>query len=119
MSEVKKPSEQVLNNSYDGKEIVDSLGRKLRLRKPNILDKYDLMSALGDEKSPHCLMYAFATIQIVSIDGMVIQSPKSSREVRATLQLIRDEGVEALNDYLGTLAENTLDEKGQIEKVKK
>lgn len=116
---MKKPSEQILENEYDGKLIEDSKGRILTLRKPNILDTYDLMSALGDDaKSQACMQMAMKVLYVAKIDDVLIQSPKSYAEFRATLQRIGSEGIVALMDFM-TSFEETPSEKEQIEKAKK
>lgn len=121
MSLEKKPSEKVLASAFDGKEVVDSKGRKLKLRKPDILDFYDLMSAIGDDsKSPICQHTAMNVLYVASIDGQVVASPKSHREFRATLQRIGFEGIQAINEFMANnFDEEDLTEQGQIEKAKK
>jgi hypothetical protein len=110
MSEVKKPSEKVLINKFDGVELIDSLGRKLRLKKPDILDRYDLMSAMGeDSKSPMCLSYAFPMLHIAIVDGMIIEPPKSYSSFRATLKRIGEEGIECVMEYLNKIHEEKND----------
>jgi hypothetical protein len=118
MSEIKKPSEQVLSNPYDGKEIIDKSNRKIRLRKPNILDRYDLMSALGDDaKNPMCLSYALPLLHVFSIDGSIVESARSIREFRANLARLGDDGVEAVIEYINK--QDSSSDQEQKEKAKK
>jgi hypothetical protein len=118
MSEL-TPTKKVLANKFDGVEINDSLGRKLRLKKPDILDRYDLMSALGeDSKSPMCLSYAFPMLHIALIDGTIIDSPKSYSAFRATLKKIGDEGIDAIIEHMNKVAEEK-SESEVMEEVKK
>ena len=115
----KKPSEKILENHYDGKELIDRQGRIFKLRKPNILDKYDLFSALGDDaKNPMCLSYAIPLLHILMIDGALVECPKSYREFRATLARIGDDGIDAFSEFMSTIEEDNT-EKGQLEKAKK
>jgi len=115
----KKPSEKLTTSVFDGKEIVDSLGRKLTLKKPDILDLYDLMSAIADDsKSQFCQGMAMNTLYIALIDGQPIEPPKSYREFRAVLKRIGEEGLSAIMKFMEELA-NENPEKEQIEKVKK
>ena len=117
--EVKKPSEKVIESSLDGKEVVDSLGRKIVLRKPDILDTYDLFSAIGeDTKNPACLMMAMKCLYVATIDGHVVECPKSYAQFRATLKRVGDEGISTIDDALMSLMDIKT-EKEAIEKVKK
>lgn len=115
----KKPSEKIISNAFDGKEITDSLGRKLRLKKPDILDLYDLMSAIGeDSKSAFCQGMAMNVLYVATIDNQVIEAPKSYREFRATLKRIGEEGLTALMQFMSENSDSN-SEKEQTEKVKK
>ena len=115
----KKPSEKILSNPYDGKIIEDSLGRKIRLRKPKILDKYDLFSAMeSDSKNPVCFMYATSLIHIATIDDEVLECPKKYAEFRWALNKMGDEGHEAIIKYMGEVEEN-LSENEEKERIKK
>jgi len=115
----KKPSEKVVSNIFDGKEITDSLGRKLRLKKPDILDLYDLMSAIGeDSKSAFCQGMAMNVLYVATIDNKVVQAPKSYREFRGCLKMIGEEGLTALMQFISENSEGN-SEKEQIDKAKK
>lgn len=117
MADVSKPSKQVLANDFDGKEIEDSLGRKIKLKKPNVLDKYDLYSALGDDaKNMMCLTYAIPLLHIALLDGMIVEAPKSYAQFRATLQRVGEEAIEAVNAYSSSLSDEN---KETLEKAKK
>ncbi len=119
MSEATKPSAKVLQNNFDGKEITDKRGRKIILRKPNILDRYDLFSALEDDaKNPMCLSFAMPLLHVAKIDNVVMESPRSIREFRAALVQLGDEGQEAVLDYINSMSENS-NEQEQKENVKK
>lgn len=119
MSEVKKPSEKVVESKLDGKEVQDASGRKLRLRKPDILDMYDLFSAIGaeDSKNPGCLMLATKVLYVATIDNSVVPSPKSYAEFRATLKRIGDAGILAVSQAIEE--EESLTEKEAIANAKK
>lgn len=114
----KKPSEKVLSNVFDGKEIVDALGRKIRLRKPDILDYYDLMSAIGnDSANPRCYETAILSLHVATIDGMVLESPKSLPEFRMNLKRIGEEGIYSLREYISQ--SDSESDKEVTEKIKK
>lgn len=113
------PSDKIVQNSIDGIEIQDAKGRKLRLRKPDLLDMYDLFSAIGDDsKNPACIMMASKVLYVATIDGLVVESPKSYAQFRATLKRIGEEGILAVDEALENLEEEKT-QKGEIEKAKK
>lgn len=119
MSQEKKPSEKLTESGIDGKQVTDSSGRVLRLRKPDILDMYDLFSAIGeDTRNPACLMMATKVLYVATIDNQVIESPKSLAQFRATLKRVGEEGIYAIDKALIEFEER-LTEKEQLEKVKK
>ncbi|HEV2917555.1 MAG TPA: hypothetical protein VGW78_07480 [Candidatus Babeliales bacterium] len=116
---MQKPSEKVLSNPFDGKEIMDKGGRKIRLRKPNILDRYDLFSALEDDaKNPMCLSYALPMLHVMSIDGVIMESARSIKEFRANLVRLADEGLEAVLEYLNEVNANSIEQE-ETDKAKK
>jgi|SRR5580658_5878116 hypothetical protein len=117
---VQKPSERVVQTSIDGKEVVDSLGRKIVLRKPDILDMWDVFSAIGaeDSKNPACMMLATKVLHIATIDGQVVMCPKSQKEFRAALKRIGESGILAIDSALDEIEQN-LSQKEMIEKAKK
>lgn len=119
MTDVKKPSEKVLSNPYDGKVITDSLGRQIRLRKPNILDRYDLFSAMeNDTKNTACLSHAIPLLHIATIDGEVLECPKSYADFRWALKKMGEEGMDAVMKFMSEVEEKN-DEKKEKEQVKK
>lgn len=114
-----KPSERVVKAPYDGKDVKDSTGRIIKLRKPSLLDVYDLMKALGeDAKNQACLAMAYNTLYVGMIDGAVMECPKTYREVRGMLQRLDEHGVAAISEGLAQY-DGVKDEKEQIETAKK
>lgn len=119
MTDQKKPSEKILENPYDGKTVSDSRGRQIRLRKPSILDRYDLLSAMGDDaKIPACLGHAMPLLHIATIDNEVFESPKSYADFRFALKWMGDEGMEAIMKFISE-NDSVGDEDREKEKVKK
>jgi hypothetical protein len=117
--EIKKPSEKIVSNPIDGMQVTDSSGRVLRLRKPDILDMYDLYSAIGeDTKNVACLMLATKCMYVAAIDGSPVECPKSYAQFRATLKRINEFGLTAVDEALLSF-EDVKTEKEAIEKVKK
>jgi len=114
-----KPSEKILCNPFDGKEVKDKNGRIITLRKPNILDRYDLFSALeNDAKNPMCLSFAMTLLHVAKIDGVVFSSPRSIKEFRVALSHLGDEGNEAVMEYINSVG-SQMTEQEEKESAKK
>lgn len=118
MTDVKKPSEKIVSNNFDGKEITDSVGRKLRLKKPDIVDQFDLLGALGEHSNNDGQKnMALSVLYIATIDNLVVESPKTYSEIRAALRRIGDAGLIALTNYINSLPME--DEREATDKLKK
>lgn len=116
MQSERKPSEKVIKNPIDGIEVKDSLGRVLRLRKPDILDHYDLFSAIGeDTRNPACVMMATKVLYVATIDGLVVECPKSLAQFRATLKRIGEEGMLAIDEVIYSLEDKKTDKEALAE----
>lgn len=118
MSDTKKPSEKIISNAIDGKEVIDSAGRKIKLKKPDELDMYDAMSALGDDaKNSYCSGQVIVILHIATIDSQVIEAPKSYADVRMNIKRVKAETIEAVVNFLSSAREE--EEKERLEKIKK
>ncbi len=110
-------TELLLNPGYEGKEVVDSLGRKLVLKKPTKLDRYYLARAMGDDAQNQTLMSMMSTVLFIkSIDGEEIFRPINNNECLALLKRIGDEGDVAI---IGAIDEYIQNEKEDVEEIKK
>ena len=115
MSDV-KPSETFKKSTLDGKVIKDKLGRSILLRKPNTIDKYHLVKALGeDAKNPMCVGMMFPLIYVAKLDGEVFPTPMAYGECIAGLKRLEEEGVAAVNAAIEE--ESSTD--AEIENIKK
>lgn len=78
----------------------DSLGRTIRLRKLNALDKVDLCAILGAERSmnPAVAGPCSMAFSVVSIDGDPLYPATTYEELRAAILRLDDEGLEAIGD---------------------
>jgi hypothetical protein len=115
--EVKKPSEKVSKSIFDNKEIKDKSGRVLRLKNPDIMDRYYLQRALGDDaKNDACVGMMSNLLYIAGIDGLVFETPKTYGECLAGLKRLGEDGIIALGNYVESATGN---DEGDIEKVKK
>lgn len=99
--QVETPSAKIIQSDINGKEVVDSKGRRLRLREPDALDMYDLWSAIGeDTRNQACMMLAIKVLYVATIDGQVLESPKSLAQFRANLKRLDTAGINAVDEAL-------------------
>lgn len=79
--------------AYDGKVIIDKLGRQITLRKPNILDRFYLMKHLGETaKVQQCVDLLTPTIYVAKIDGKVLGRPQNYVDCLDNMQTLGEEG---------------------------
>lgn len=119
--DIKKPSEKMAEDNFDGMEVIDETGRIFSLRTPDILDEYDLMSALGeDAANDSCRGMASAMLFVGKIDGLIFESPKSYAEIRAGIKRIGRYGFKALTDFIQEKNKSSSTNKEEvINKIKK
>lgn len=114
-----KPSEKVTKAPYEGIEITDSIGRVIKLRKPTLLDTYDLAKAMGEEaKIPMCWGMAYNLLFVGLLDGNVFECPKTYMDVRAGLQRLDEHGLTAVTNALEKFSVS-MTEKEAAQEVKK
>jgi hypothetical protein len=76
----------------------DAKGRKLTLRKLNILDQVRLLRAIGPSQASNQPYYdiVMAAASVSDIDGLPIPMPTNERQIDAAIARIGDEGFAAL-----------------------
>lgn len=99
----KKISEPEISDQV---KFTDKKGRTFVLKKPDLLDQYDLMRALGkDAEVQGCVTLATPLVCIKSIDGEDFPSPQSNLQIRAGLKRI---GTETMTEILNALVKSNL-----------
>jgi len=95
MDEVKST---VVESSGDSEILTDSLGRKIRTRIPEILEEYDLMSAVGahEAANPATSGLARITLYVAQIDDVPILPPRTRTQMRAILKQLGNEGIQVV-----------------------
>jgi hypothetical protein len=80
-------------------EIVDALGRTLKVRKISALTRYRVAKVLGPDNSTNLglLGMALACVSVTEIDGEAVFPPAQEIELEALLQRLDEEGLEAVN----------------------
>lgn len=101
------PSESIKSKNRFSEEVIDKIGRKIKLKEPDALEEYDLMKCLGeDAENKMCLMIASTMLYIESIDGKPFEQPASYIEFRHALKNVGQSQSAILNRLreLGTVA---------------
>ncbi len=91
------PSAILIKDAQTEIVVTDSLGRAIRLRKPNALAQYRLIEVLGDSaKNERYTNMVSPLIFVRAIDGEEVRLPKNKGEVDALIQRLDDEGITAV-----------------------
>lgn len=85
----------------DTHEVTLSTGRKLALKRPNVLAQYRLVAALGDlAENRVYLTMCTPLLYLAEIDGSEVLFPSSRREVEALIQRLDEEGLRGLTEAI-------------------
>jgi hypothetical protein len=82
--------------------ITDANGRKLTLRKLNVLDQVKLLRAIGPQQSnnePYVTLVNVAA-SVASIDGVPMPPPVNERQIDAAIARLDDEGFNAISAHM-------------------
>lgn len=97
------PSEQVVKAASKDVTVTDSLGRVIRLKKPNPLANLDFAKAAGSEKLNVLYLAEVAHLKFVAaIDDQPVATPSTEGELRALYQRLGEEGNEAAMNGVAT-----------------
>ena len=110
MSEVVKKMSSA--SGLDGKRIKDELGREIVLRKPDIMDRFHLMKALGADSSNQAIVgMMIPTIYVAAIDSVPFPTAHTYIEAQGNLKRLGDEGSlvvsEEINKYFESREEES------------
>jgi len=118
--EEERPSEKIIKKGKATYEVVDELGRIIKVRAPSYLERTDFISALGERgESIAYLNQVMPAMYVKEIDGTAVFMPTKLSEVRAILQKLDDEGVAAVIECVVNNIIEDKTEKEAKEKVKK
>lgn len=90
----------------DDGRIVDSGGRKLKLRELTLLNELDLMALAGDSRATNRAwwMHVSAAAHVEEIDGSPCPFPVNDPEIRVMVQRVGRDGVAAVIGHLFSAA---------------
>lgn len=95
--------------------ITDEKGKKIILKKPNVLAQYHLVEMIGDSaKNQVYMAMVMPLVYVESVDGMIMNVTKKS-ELEALILRLGDEGVSAV---MTGVQENFMSKSAEDEKEK-
>lgn len=105
------PSEQMTAHVRTEFSVVDALGRRITLRKPNVLAQFKLVKMMGESAKNSAYMAMISPLTYVTaIDGDMVGLPVSERELEALIQRLDEAGfmavVEGIQEHFGEKEEN-------------
>jgi hypothetical protein len=92
----------------DDDVVTDSRGRRLKIKRPDILQESRLVKTMGEASTNQAYMtgYVLPAAMVVEIDGEAVQFPNSQREVDASITRLGREGIEAvLNHFISRVGD--------------
>lgn len=97
IEEGESPTDQVVKPALRVTETKDALGRVLKVRRLNALNKVDWAEILGAERVSNDFVAtnALFAYSVTEIDGDKVMPPQSWAEVRLLIQRLDDEGIAA------------------------
>lgn len=93
------PSQEIITAANDTVIVTDALGRKIKIKKLGLMERMDVIDAIGAESSKNeiYLGHALVCFSAVEIDGAAIPFASTKDEVRALFKNIKDEGLKAIS----------------------
>ena len=85
----------------DPQSVTDSTGRHIELRKPSILQQYNVLLAVGAEAAANQAYMSVVTplLYVRAIDGDPIAFPTTKRQLDALIQRLDEPGVAAVMQW--------------------
>ena len=95
--EKETPSQVVLRRAGEAVLVTDALGRCLKVKRIGALARYDLLRLLGPDAAGHADLIGLALVaqSVCEIDGEPVATSRTERELRALIQRLDDEGLDA------------------------
>ena len=97
------PSRQIVAAAARETEVVDALGRRLRVRHPGALDRLRLFKAAGPvlAGNERWLGLAMLAFSVTAIDDVPVPQPGSEAMLEALVERLGDAGTAAVGAALG------------------
>ena len=96
------PTETFVAGAHEAREIVDSNGRSLTIRRPTTLDRLRLFKAVGPSLSANdrYLGLAMLAFCVVAIDGVPVPQPSNEHQIEAAIDRLGDAAIAAIGASL-------------------
>ena len=97
------PTSLIMSDANRRFDVIDSIGRKLAIRRINALDRLRLLKAAGPELSQNdaWLDVAALAISVVEIDGVPRTIATNERQIEAMVSELGDSGLQSVAEALG------------------
>lgn len=111
------PSEKVVASAAQSVEVVDSLGRRILVKRPLLSDQLDVMVVVGPEASKNDMYMAMMNVllHVQSIDDDPVLPLTSKKAIDEMVNKLGNEGVEAVTTAISENFEKTF----TVDEVKK
>jgi hypothetical protein len=98
--------------------VVDSKGRRITIREPNLLEESRLIRALGEHanNTNYVMLYCMPAAMVAKIDDVDMIFPTAQSHVDAAIQAIGREGMAAVMDYITAAAKQKAQDEEAIKK---
>ncbi len=102
------PSATIITKATEERSIVDSLGRRLTIRKLTALDKLRIFKAAGPELSLNQPWLAMAILAsaVTAIDDIPLPWPSTENQIEALVSRLGDTGIEAVAETIEPMSES-------------
>ena len=99
------PSQSIVKAANVEEFVTDSLGRKIGVRKLNVLERIGMLKLIGNGNSDKQIYKASVSpaFTVTSIDGDPIWKPTNDLQLTALLQRLDEEGLEAVSEWMGEM----------------
>ena len=111
------PSEKVVASAAQSVEVVDSLGRRILVKRPLLSDQLDVMVVVGPEASKNDMYMAMMNVllHVQSIDDDPVLPLTSKKAIDEMVNKLGNEGVDAVTTAISENFEKTF----TVDEVKK
>jgi riboflavin biosynthesis pyrimidine reductase len=91
------PSQQAVAKAAKTVVVTDAGGRKITLKKPSVLAQYDLIEVLEETaKNETYVAMVLPLLYVTDTDGDAVIAPRTKLQIRALIQRLGEDGVNAV-----------------------
>ena len=96
------PTQSCVVAAQDIRDVVDSNGRTLTIRRPSTLDRLHLFKAVGPvlAANERYLGLAMLAFSVTAIDGVPLPRPTCESQIDTAVERLGDQGIQAVADTL-------------------